>query len=58
MSVPREVFERWKSTLRYKASRYEHPARLGGEEVAYPSLDDVCNEMDAFLAGLEVGDHA
>lgn len=46
-----EMFKRWEQTLRMKASEYEHPARKRGESVFYPSIDDICNEMEAFLAG-------
>jgi len=47
-----ELFKRWNGLLRMKASEYEHTARRNGEIVSSPSLDDVCNEMDAFLTGL------
>ncbi len=50
----KELFARWTSALRSKASRYEHNARKNGEIIIYPSLDDICNEMDAFLAGTEI----
>ena len=46
------TINRWIGTLRYKASVYEHVARKKGEEVTSPSLDDICNEMEAFLEGL------
>ena len=45
------IFTRWKGILRAKAEQYEHPARKSGKEVFSPSIDDVCNEMDAFIAG-------
>lgn len=48
-----EVFDRWIGTLRHKASVYEHEDRARGKEVTSPSLDDICNEMNAFLAGLD-----
>ena len=48
------LFSRWESALRHKASVYEHEARKRGDEVTYPSLDDICNEMSAFLAGTEI----
>lgn len=46
-----EMFQRWKASLRYKAGVYEHESRKRGEDVVYPSLDDICNEMNAFMAG-------
>ena len=53
MSRIANIIIRWESVLRYKASMYEHEARKNGEEVASPSLDDICNEMTAFLAGAD-----
>lgn len=47
-----ELQDRWIRILRAKASEYEHKARKNGEIVASPSLDDICNEMDAFFVGL------
>jgi hypothetical protein len=47
-----ELKQRWNSILRHKASTYEHNARKNGEVVTSPSIDDVCNEMEAFFAGL------
>lgn len=49
----RELFERWESILRYKASVYEHEARKNGEVVSSPSIDSICNEIKAFLVGIE-----
>lgn len=46
-----EMFDRWTGAMRQKASQYEHEDRKKGKEVFYPSLDDICNEMEAFLAG-------
>jgi hypothetical protein len=43
---------RWESILRSKASQYEHEARKEGKVVTGPSIDDICNEMDAFFIGL------
>jgi hypothetical protein len=43
--------KRWVNILRQKA-KYEHQARKNGEVVASPSIDDVCNEIEAFFAGL------
>lgn len=43
---------RWISILRVKASEYEHPARRDGEVVTSPSIDDICNEINAFFIGL------
>lgn len=49
----KELHERWNRLLRMKASEYEHSARKNREVVASPSIDDICNEMDAFFIGLE-----
>ena len=46
------IFARWDGVLRGKASDYEHKARANGQEVTQPSIDGICNEMTAFLAGL------
>jgi hypothetical protein len=46
-----ELKNRWISLLRMKAS-YEHNARKDGEVVASPSIDDICNEIEAFFVGL------
>ncbi len=46
-----DLFERWNHLLRQKAS-YEHSARRAGEVVSSPSIDDICNEMEAFFIGL------
>lgn len=48
----RELHKRWNSILRMKAG-YEHDMRKKGEVVASPSIDDICNEMEAFFTGLE-----
>lgn len=47
----RELFERWIEILRRKAE-YEHDQRKSGQVVTQPDLDDVCNEMEAFITGL------
>jgi len=47
-----ELKERWISLLRMKASEYEHTARKNGETVTSPSIDVVCNEIEAFFTGL------
>ena len=47
----KELKDRWIDLLRVKA-RYEHNARKNGEIVASPSIDDICNEMEAFFTGL------
>jgi hypothetical protein len=47
-----ELKNRWVGLLRMKASEYEHKARKRGEVVYEPSLDDICNEMEAFFTGL------
>jgi hypothetical protein len=44
---------RWVRILRGKASEYEHKARKNGEVVSSPSLDSICNEIEAFFIGLE-----
>ncbi len=46
-----ELKKRWISLLRMKAN-YEHSDRLNGLEVPSPSIDDICNEMEAFFTGL------
>ena len=51
----RSVLSRWIDILRMKASEYEHKARHNGENVVSPSMDDICNEMEAFKQGLEGG---
>lgn len=48
-----ELKNRWVNILRQKASQYEHSARKNGEVVCEPSIDDICNEMEAFFTGLE-----
>ncbi len=52
MTKTEELFKRWDGLLRRKASEYEHPVRMVGGRVTEPSIDDICNEMDAFLAGI------
>ena len=49
----KELKDRWIVLLRQKASFFEHEARKRGETVAEPSLDDICNEIEAFFTGLE-----
>jgi len=46
-----ELKERWVELLRMKAA-YEHDDRLKGKVVASPSIDDICNEIEAFFTGL------
>ena len=46
-----ELKNRWISILRTKAE-YEHNSRKNGETVASPSIDDICNEIEAFFAGV------
>lgn len=48
-----ELKKRWIDILRFKASHYEHPARKNGEDVTDPSIDAICNEIEAFFAGLD-----
>jgi hypothetical protein len=50
----KELHERWNQLLRGKASQYEHTARKRGENVNSPSIDDICNEMDAFFTALTI----
>lgn len=50
--MKKELVERWISILRQKASEYEHTRRKNGETVCEPSLDDICNEIEAFFTGL------
>ena len=45
------IFTRWKGILRMKAQEYEHKERKSGADVSEPSIDTICNEMDAFIAG-------
>jgi hypothetical protein len=45
-----QLFDRWIKLLRQKAT-YEHEARKKGEVVASPSIDDICNEIEAFFTG-------
>lgn len=49
-----ELRHRWEGMLRSKASEYEHKARMNGETVCNPSLDDLANEINAFFVGLRV----
>jgi hypothetical protein len=49
----KDLKNRWISILRNKASEYEHEARKNGKTVVEPSLDDICNEMEAFFVGLD-----
>lgn len=46
-----ELRDRWVGLLRCKAA-YEHKARGNGEIVTGPSIDDICNEIEAFFTGL------
>lgn len=48
-----ELKDRWISLLRMKA-KYEHNARANGEIVSSPDIDDICNEIEAFFAGLQI----
>ena len=47
-----QLEKRWIGLLRMKAAEYEHTARKSGKVVTEPSLDGICNEMEAFFAGL------
>lgn len=46
-----QLKDRWVSILRNKA-KYEHNDRREGKVVASPSIDDICNEIEAFFTGL------
>lgn len=46
-----ELKTRWVGILRGKAE-YEHEDRKNGEIVTSPSIDDICNEIEAFFTGL------
>ena len=46
-----ELKNRWVNILRSKAG-YEHNQRKAGKVVPSPSIDDICNEIEAFFAGL------
>jgi len=48
----KELKERWVGILRAKA-KYEHDERKNGGMVWTPSIDDICNEMEAFFTGLK-----
>lgn len=45
---------RWAGLLRGKAQEFEHSARKRGETVCSPSLDEIANEMLAFIDGVEM----
>jgi len=47
-----ELKDRWITLLRHKASDYEHKDRQNGKIVSSPSIDDICNEIEAFFVGL------
>lgn len=47
-----ELKDRWIRILRQKAHTYEHSARKEGKIVCEPSIDTICNEIDAFFIGL------
>lgn len=46
-----ELKRRWISILRNKAE-YEHKDRKNHIVVSSPSIDDICNEIEAFFTGL------
>lgn len=46
-----ELKDRWVKLLRQKAE-YEHEIRKKGGVVPEPSIDDICNEIEAFFTGL------
>lgn len=47
-----QLAERWVSILRDKA-QYEADVSRMGDPVVHPSIYDICNEIEAFFAGLE-----
>jgi hypothetical protein len=47
-----ELKNRWVKILRQKAE-YEHNDRKNGKLVYDPSIDTICNEIEAFFTGLE-----
>ena len=47
-----QLKDRWVKLLRMKAT-YEHDMRKRGELVCSPSIDDICNEIEAFFTGLK-----
>lgn len=44
-----ELCDRWVGILRLKAADYEHVARKNGEHVSSPSIDTICNEIEAYF---------
>jgi hypothetical protein len=51
--TPIQLKTRWVQLLRQKAE-YEHYARQKGEVVCSPSIDDICNEIEAFFTALNL----
>ena len=51
-----ELKNRWVRIIRSKAS-YEHNERKAGNVVASPSIDDICNEIEAFFTALNLLPH-
>lgn len=51
-----ELKMRWIGILRIKASR-EHEDRKAGMVVPSPSIDDICNELEAFFTALSLLPH-
>lgn len=47
------IKQRWIDILRAKAV-YEHDERKKGKVVPSPSIDDICNEMEAFFSALSL----
>ena len=45
------IIQRWQQIIRSKASTYEHKIE-NQHLISSPRLDDIANEMEAFLAGL------
>lgn len=51
--TPREDLKnRWIRILKSKAKEYEHNKGDGERDVLMPDLDDICNEIEAFFAGM------
>jgi len=46
-----ELKDRWVKILRFKAE-YEHSDRKRYRTATSPSIDDICNEIESFFAGL------
>jgi len=47
-----QLKNKWIRILRSKAKEYEHNRGEGERDVLRPDIDEVCNEIEAFFAGL------